>query len=78
MVDQSGCYKAENVIDTVIYRFGDTSSSWMQAGLRSLGFGLNGAIALGVGGAFIWGAVAKSLGQRYEQTRREESVRREI
>jgi hypothetical protein len=33
VVEQSSRYKAKNVIDTVIYRFGDVSSAWMQAGI---------------------------------------------
>ena len=37
VVEQSSRYKAKNVIDTVVYRFGDVSSAWVQAGLRSLG-----------------------------------------
>src|ERR1019366_6065859 len=30
VVEQSSRYKAKNVIDTVVYRFGDLSSAWMQ------------------------------------------------
>jgi AAA family ATP:ADP antiporter len=74
VVEQSGRYKAKNVIDTVVYRFGDVSSAWMQAGLRSLGYGLSGAVALGVGASVVWGAVAAHLGRRYEELRRRESA----
>jgi len=38
VVDQSSRYKAKNVIDTVVYRFGDVSSAWVQAGLRPMGY----------------------------------------
>jgi AAA family ATP:ADP antiporter len=69
VVEQSSRYKAKNVIDTVVYRFGDLSSAWVQSGLRSLGYGLNGAIAVGVGASVIWFAVAASLGARYEKLR---------
>jgi AAA family ATP:ADP antiporter len=48
VVEQSSRYKAKNVVDTVVYRFGDVSSAWVQAGLRSMGYGMNGAIAMGV------------------------------
>jgi AAA family ATP:ADP antiporter len=67
VVEQSSRYKAKNVIDTVVYRFGDVSSAWVQGGLRSLGYGLNGAIAVGVGASLIWFAVAAFLGKRYEK-----------
>jgi AAA family ATP:ADP antiporter len=73
VVEQSSRYKAKNVIDTVVYRFGDLSSAWVQAGLRSLGYGLNGAIAVGVSASVIWFAVASSLGARYEKIRLQES-----
>lgn len=69
VVDQSSRYKSKNVIDTVVYRFGDVSSAWTQAGLRSAGFGIGGAVALGVGASLIWGAVATMLGRRYEKIR---------
>jgi ATP:ADP antiporter, AAA family len=73
VVDQENRYKAKNVIDTVVYRFGDVSSAWMQAGLRSIGFGLGGTVAVGVGASFAWGAVAIMLGRGYERLRRAQS-----
>ena len=76
VLEQSGRYKAKNVIDTVVYRFGDMSSAWVQAGLRSVGYGLNGAVAVGVGASIIWGAVAALLGKRYEKTRLRDSIAR--
>jgi AAA family ATP:ADP antiporter len=69
VVEQSSRYKAKNVIDTVVYRFGDVSSAWVQAGLRAMGYGLNGAIAVGVAGSVVWGAAALYLGRRYEKMR---------
>jgi ATP:ADP antiporter, AAA family len=71
VVEQSGRYKAKNVIDTVVYRFGDVSSAWMQAGLRAAGLGLGGAVALGLGACIAWGGVARYAGRRYEQIRKE-------
>jgi AAA family ATP:ADP antiporter len=73
VVEQSDRYKAKNVIDTVVYRFGDVSSAWMQAALRSMGYGLGGAIAVGVGASVLWGAAAKYLGHNYEKLRRRQS-----
>ena len=67
VVEQGGRYKTKNVIDTVVYRFGDVSSAWVQGGLGALGYGLSGAVAVGVGASIVWGAVATSLGRRYEQ-----------
>ena len=32
VVEQGNRYKTKNVIDTVVYRFGDVSSAWMQGG----------------------------------------------
>jgi AAA family ATP:ADP antiporter len=74
VVDQESRYKAKNVIDTVVYRFGDLASAWVQAGLRALGFGMGGALALGVLASGIWGASALSLGRQYERRRATQSV----
>jgi ATP:ADP antiporter, AAA family len=70
VVDQQSKYKAKNVIDTVVYRFGDLTAAWMQAGVRAAGFGLLGAVGLGVGISVAWGMVAVALGRRYETLRR--------
>lgn len=69
VVDQESRYKAKNVIDTVVYRFGDLASAWVQAGLRALGFGMGGALALGVLASGIWGISARALGRQYERRR---------
>jgi AAA family ATP:ADP antiporter len=69
VVDQANRYKAKSVIDTVVYRFGDLSSAWLQTGLASLGYGLEGALALGVGASLAWGVVAHALGKRYLSAR---------
>jgi AAA family ATP:ADP antiporter len=70
VVDQQSKYKAKNVIDTVVYRFGDLTAAWMQAGLRAAGFGLAGAVMLGIGVSAAWSLVAVTLGRRYEVLRR--------
>jgi AAA family ATP:ADP antiporter len=67
VVEQGGRYKSKNVIDTVVYRLGDMTSAWVQGGLSALGYGLNGAVAVGVGASILWGAVATTLGRRYEE-----------
>ncbi len=72
VVDQDNRYKSKNVIDTVIYRFGDVSSAWVQGGMRALGYGLGGTVAVGVGASIGWVAVAISLGRGYEKLRRQD------
>lgn len=66
VIDQQSKYKAKNVIDTVVYRFGDLTAAWMQAGLRAGGFGYAGVVAAGVAISVAWGFVALGLGRRYE------------
>ena len=69
IADQESKYKAKNVIDTVVFRFGDITAAWMQAGMRMAGFGLAGAVAFGVAVSALWGIVAVALGRRYEAAR---------
>jgi AAA family ATP:ADP antiporter len=69
VVEQSSRYKAKSVIDTVVYRFGDLSSIWLQTGLRALGAGMNGVLTFSMSAAVAWGAVALMLGRRYERLR---------
>ena len=69
VVAQENRYKAKNVIDTVVYRLGDLSAAWVQAGLRALGFGLGGALSLGVLASGVWGIAAWCLGRQYEHRR---------
>lgn len=66
VVDQQSKYKAKNIIDTTVYRFGDLTSAWMQAGLRAAGLGLLGIMAFAIAVSAVWGAVAVVLGRRYE------------
>jgi AAA family ATP:ADP antiporter len=70
VIDQQSKYKAKNVIDTVVYRFGDLTAAWMQTGLRAAGFGYAGVVAAGVAISLAWGFVALGLGRRYEGLRR--------
>jgi len=78
VVEQSGRYKAKNVIDTVVYRFGDVSSAWAQAGMRSMGYGLHGVMAVGIGASLVWLAAAAFLGGRFEQIRACETATNEV
>ena len=67
VVDQETRYKTKNIIDVVVYRLGDLSSAWMQAGLRALGLGLNATLGVGVLTSGIWAVSAWMLGRQYEQ-----------
>jgi len=65
VVDQQSRYKAKNVIDTTVYRFGDLTAAWMQAGLRTAGLGLVGVVTFGIAISAVWGVVAVALGRSY-------------
>jgi AAA family ATP:ADP antiporter len=64
-VDQQAKYKAKNVIDTVVYRFGDLTSSWLSAAV--LPFGVAGLAILGVVMCAAWFPIAYLLGKRFER-----------
>jgi ATP:ADP antiporter, AAA family len=69
VVPQAFRYQAKNVIDTVVYRFGDVSYAWVHGALALLGVGLAGTLGIGAAASLGWGAVALSLGRRYEHLR---------
>jgi ATP:ADP antiporter, AAA family len=69
VVDQESKYKAKNVIDTVVYRFGDVSSAWVSSFI--LPFGVAGLAIFGAVVSVIWFPVAYALGRRYEGVRGE-------
>lgn len=71
VVPQESRYKAKNVIDTVIYRLGDLTAAWLQAGLRALGFGTGGTLGLGLVASGVWAVVSIALGRRYEKLRQQ-------
>jgi AAA family ATP:ADP antiporter len=67
VVDQDSRYKAKNVIDTVVYRFGDFSNAWVSSLIQP--HGVTGLAIFGVVTAAIWFPVAWLLGRRYESER---------
>lgn len=69
ILNQESRYKAKSVIDTVVYRFGDLTAAWVQAGLLAAGFGLAGTISVGIAASGAWLVVALLLGRRYENLR---------
>jgi len=69
VVPQEQRYKVKNVIDTVVYRLGDLTAAWGQAGLRSMGIGFQGGMVVGVIISGVWGLTAWRLGLQYERRR---------
>jgi AAA family ATP:ADP antiporter len=72
VVDQESKYKAKNVIDTVVYRFGDVTSAWLSAAV--LPYGVAGLAVAGVVMSALWFPIAYRLGRRYEGVRSGEIV----
>lgn len=72
VVDQESKYKAKNVIDTVVYRFGDVSSAWISSVI--LPFGVAGLAIFGVVVSAAWFRIAYILGKRYEGVRSGELI----
>ena len=67
VVDQQSKYKAKNVIDAVVYRFGDLTSAWLSAAI--LPFGVGGLAIAGIVVSDIWFPIAYLLGKHYEDVR---------
>src|SRR5580698_5147441 len=72
VVDQQAKYKAKNVIDTVVYRFGDLTSSWLSHLI--LPFGVGGLAIFGALISLAWFPIAYKLGKRYESVRDADGV----
>ena len=70
VADQDSKYKAKNVIDTVVYRFGDVTSAWLQAGLRMAGLRPVGRDDVRDHDFRGWAFVAVGLGRRFERVRK--------
>jgi AAA family ATP:ADP antiporter len=77
VVEQSSRYKTKNVIDTVVYRFGDLSSAWMQTGLRLAGLGMAASAAMGIAASLLWLANGAALGSLFERLRRKPAAVRQ-
>jgi AAA family ATP:ADP antiporter len=72
VVDQESKYKAKNVIDTVVYRFGDLTSAWLSSIV--LPYGVAGLAIFGIVISAAWFPIAWMLGKRYETVRSGEVV----
>jgi AAA family ATP:ADP antiporter len=71
LVDREVRYKTKPVIDTVVYRGGDTLNSWAFAGLTE-GLGLKMSIVALIGAviAAIWTVTGASLGRVYNREKK--------
>jgi ATP:ADP antiporter, AAA family len=67
IVDQQAKYKAKNVIETVVYRFGDLTSAWVSAAV--LPFGVAGLALFGIAISVAWFPIAYLLGRQYERAK---------
>jgi len=59
-------YKAKSFIDTVVYRGGDTASSWAYQGLAALGLGVAGTALAAIPLCIAWLGVSLALARRQE------------
>jgi AAA family ATP:ADP antiporter len=55
-------YRAKNVIDTLVHRFGDVSSGWLYTGLKAMGLSMTAISWLAVPVGVVWLGVALWLG----------------
>lgn len=55
-------YKAKNVIDTLVYRFGDLGSAWLYQGIAALGLAGVGVALVATPLVVLWIAIALALG----------------
>jgi ATP:ADP antiporter, AAA family len=60
-VGREAKYKAKSVIDTVVYRGGDTLATWAEDGLKALGLGAAGLLLASAPVAGLWLAVSLFL-----------------
>jgi len=67
VVDQQSRYKAKNVIDTVVYRFGDFSNAWVSSLVQP--HGVIGLAIFGVITSALWFPIAWLLGRQYDSER---------
>ncbi len=64
-------YKAKNVIDTLVHRTGDVSSSWIFKGVKSTGMDFTAVAWLAVPVSAVWFVVAWWLGGKHARMENE-------
>jgi ATP:ADP antiporter, AAA family len=67
VVNREERYKAKNVIDTVVNRGGDALSSWLNAGIKSLGASTSHLALVAIPIAALWAVLGFWLGRKQEQ-----------
>lgn len=65
LIPREAKYKAKNVIDTLVYRSGETASGWLLSVLRGAGFDLSSLAFCAVPIAGAWCAVSVWLGRKH-------------
>jgi AAA family ATP:ADP antiporter len=61
-------YKAQNFIDTVVFRAGDAASGWLFGPVaKAVGIGLSAVVVLTLPLAAIWLALSIALGRRQKE-----------
>ncbi|WP_455220435.1 NTP/NDP exchange transporter [Kaarinaea lacus] len=63
VVDKESKYKAKNFIDTAVYRGGDAVSSWVYAGMKSIGLSVANIALIAVPLSLLWAWVAYRMGK---------------
>lgn len=63
VVDRETKYKAKNFIDTAVYRGGDAVSSWVYAGMKSVGLSAANIALIAVPLSLLWAWVAFRMGK---------------
>ena len=63
VVDRETKYKAKNFIDTAVYRGGDALSSWVYAGMKSVGLSAANIALIAVPLSLLWAWVAYRMGK---------------
>jgi AAA family ATP:ADP antiporter len=62
-------YRAKNVIDTLVFRFGDVGSSWLHHGLVAAGLAGTGLLFVALPVTALWLATAAFLGLGFRRRR---------
>ncbi|MCI0504986.1 MAG: MFS transporter [Gammaproteobacteria bacterium] len=63
VIDRESKYKAKNFIDTAVYRGGDAVSSWVYAGMKSMGLSAANIALIAAPVALVWAWVAYRMGK---------------
>ncbi|MEO8702216.1 MAG: MFS transporter [Kofleriaceae bacterium] len=73
VVDRDEKYRAKNVIDTVVLRFGDVAASFGHTGLLAIGAGTGVLVIASIPVGALWVACALALGVMFRRRKPEEA-----